>query len=115
MNVVEMQGISKYFGDFAANKEVDFTLEEGEIHALLGENGAGKSTLMNVLYGLYPHEEGTIKVMGQEIEMTSPNVAIKHGIGMVHQHFMLVEELTVTENIFLGMKEAGFFLKKKDF
>ncbi len=107
MNVVEMRGICKYFGSFCANKEVDFTLQEGEIHALLGENGAGKSTLMNILYGLYAHDAGTIRVMGEEVRMESPSVAISKGIGMVHQHFMLIPQLTVTQNVFLGMKEAG--------
>ncbi len=107
MNVVEMRGIYKYFGDFCANKNVDFTLEKGEIHALLGENGAGKSTLMNILYGLYSHDEGTIKLQGEEVNIDSPSAAIAKGVGMVHQHFMLIPQLTVMQNVFLGMKEAG--------
>ena len=107
MNVVEMRGIYKYFGDFCANKDVDFTLKQGEIHALLGENGAGKSTLMNILYGLYSHDDGEIFINGEKVSMNNPSVAIKHGIGMVHQHFMLIPQLTVTKNVFLGMKETG--------
>ncbi|MEL7609323.1 MAG: ABC transporter ATP-binding protein [Bacillota bacterium] len=114
MNAVEMRGICKYFGSFCANDNVAFTLREGEVHALLGENGAGKSTLMNILYGLYSHDSGTIEVYGKNIGMESPSVAIESGIGMVHQHFMLIPQLTVTHNIFLGMKETGFALKMKD-
>ncbi len=108
MNVVEMRGIYKYFGDFCANKNVDFTLKKGEIHALLGENGAGKSTLMNILYGLYSHDEGTIQLQGEMVDIDKPSTAIAKGVGMVHQHFMLIPQLTVMQNVFLGMKEAGF-------
>mgnify|MGYP001163261174 CR=1 FL=1 len=100
--VVEMLNISKKFGNFYANKDITLQLEKGEVHALLGENGAGKSTLMNVLFGLYQPEEGTIKVRGKEVDIANPNIANDLGIGMVHQHFMLVENLTVTENIILG-------------
>lgn len=100
--VVEMLNISKRFGQFYANKNITLQLEKGEIHALLGENGAGKSTLMNVLFGLYQPEEGTIKVNGKEVSISNPNIANELGIGMVHQHFMLVENLSVTENIILG-------------
>lgn len=100
--VIEMLGIRKQFGDFVANDNITLQLKKGEIHALLGENGAGKSTLMNVLFGLYQPEAGTIKVHGKEVKITDPNVANKLGIGMVHQHFMLVENFTVTENIILG-------------
>ena len=114
MNVVEMRGIYKYFGDFCANKDVDFTLKQGEIHALLGENGAGKSTLMNILYGLYSHDDGEIFINGEKVSMNNPSVAIKHGIGMVHQHFMLIPQLTVTKNVFLGMKETGLVLHLKE-
>ena len=115
MNVVEMHGIYKYFGDFCANKNIEFTLKQGEIHALLGENGAGKSTLMNILYGLYGHDAGQILINGKEIHMDSPSVAIQNGIGMVHQHFMLIPQLTVTQNIFLGMdKETGLVHKIKE-
>ncbi len=102
MNSIEMIGISKKFGDFTANDNIDFALKKGEIHALLGENGAGKSTLMNILYGILQPNAGIIKVNGEEVKITSPTVAIEMGIGMVHQHFMLVDDFTVTENIMLG-------------
>ena len=88
--VVEMKGIVKRFPGVLANDHVDFELRAGEIHALLGENGAGKSTLMNVLAGLYKQEAGIIKVNGKTLEFSSPRDAINAGIGMVHQHFMLV-------------------------
>ncbi len=100
--VIEMLGIRKEFGDFVANNNITLQLEKGEIHALLGENGAGKSTLMNVLFGLYQPEGGEIRVRGNAVKITNPNVANDLGIGMVHQHFMLVENFTVTENIILG-------------
>ncbi|WP_318615353.1 ABC transporter ATP-binding protein [Sporosarcina sp. YIM B06819] len=100
--VIEMLNIRKEFGNFVANDNITLQLEKGEIHALLGENGAGKSTLMNVLFGLYQPEGGEIKVRGKVTAITDPNVANNLGIGMVHQHFMLVENLTVTENIILG-------------
>lgn len=100
--VIEMLNITKKFGNFYANDNITLQLGKGEIHALLGENGAGKSTLMNILFGLYQPEEGEIKVNGKTANITNPNVANDLGIGMVHQHFMLVENLTVTENIILG-------------
>lgn len=100
--VIEMLGIRKEFGGFVANNNITLQLEKGEIHALLGENGAGKSTLMNVLFGLYQPEAGEIKVRGESVKITDPNKANDLGIGMVHQHFMLVENFTVTENIILG-------------
>ena len=100
--VIEMLNIRKQFGDFVANDNITLQLAKGEIHALLGENGAGKSTLMNVLFGLYQPEAGTIKVRGEEVKISNPNKANDLGIGMVHQHFMLVENFTVTENIILG-------------
>ncbi|MEL7608000.1 MAG: ABC transporter ATP-binding protein [Bacillota bacterium] len=112
MDAVNMQGIYKYFGDYCANKDVSFTVKKGEIHGLLGENGAGKTTLMNILYGLYSCNEGTICINSEKVIIDNPKTAIQHGIGMVHQHFMLIPQLTVTENIFLGMKETGLFLKK---
>ncbi len=99
---LEMRGITKRFPGVLANDHVDFQLEKGEIHALLGENGAGKTTLMNILYGLYQPDEGEIHLDGQRIEIHDPNDAIRHRIGMVHQHFMLVKPLTVAENIILG-------------
>ena len=100
--VLEARGIVKKFPGVLANDNVDFDLREGEVHALLGENGAGKSTLMNILYGLYKPEGGEILVNGQPIQMHSPKDAITHGIGMVHQHFMLIPVFSVTENIMLG-------------
>jgi simple sugar transport system ATP-binding protein len=100
--VLEARGITKRFPGVLANDQVDFDLREGEVHALLGENGAGKSTLMNVLYGLYAADSGEVKVNGEPLHLTSPRDAIQRGIGMVHQHFMLVPVFTVTENIMLG-------------
>ena len=101
---VEMKNITKMFGSFTANEDIQLTVHQGEVHALLGENGAGKSTLMNVLYGLYTPTSGEIYINGKKVDIHNPNVAIEHGIGMVHQHFMLVEPFTVTENIILGME-----------
>ena len=100
--VVEMRNIVKKFGDFTANDGVQLTVHKGEIHAILGENGAGKSTLMNQLYGLYKPTSGEIIINGNKLEMENPKDAIAAGIGMVHQHFMLVQPFTVTENIVLG-------------
>ncbi|NJC95245.1 MAG: heme ABC transporter ATP-binding protein [Anaerolineales bacterium] len=100
--VLEAKGITKKFPGVLANDEVDFDLYRGEIHALLGENGAGKSTLMNVLYGLYKPDSGEVKVEGNLMQLDSPRDAIHHGVGMVHQHFMLIPVFTVTENIMLG-------------
>ena len=102
--LLRMENVSKCFGSFYANQDVNLTVGEGEVHTLLGENGAGKSTLMNVLIGLYQPTEGKIFMHGQEVHVTSPGVAVEHGIGMVHQHFMLIEEMTGLENIILGDK-----------
>src|SRR2546428_719288 len=99
---VVMERITKRFPGVLANDEVDLTLADSEIHALVGENGAGKSTLMRVLYGLYPPDGGRIIVRGRAVKIASPRDAIALGIGMVHQHFVLVDRFTVTENIILG-------------
>ena len=107
---VEMENIVVRFPGVLANDHVNLTLKKGEIHALLGENGAGKSTLMNTLAGLYRPTSGTIKVFGQRVDFGSPGNAIEKGIGMVHQHFMLVPTQTVTENILLGLNEPRFFM-----
>ena len=103
---LELRGITKRFGDLVANDHIDLTVEPGEIHALLGENGAGKSTLMNVLYGLLQPDEGEILVDGAPIKIKGPSDAIAAGIGMVHQHFMLVPVFTVAENIMLGAEQV---------
>ncbi|GAB3794927.1 ABC transporter ATP-binding protein [Virgibacillus kimchii] len=100
--VIEMLNIRKEFPGIVANDNITLQLRKGEIHALLGENGAGKSTLMNVLFGLYQPEKGEIRVNGEQVKITDPNIAYDLGIGMVHQHFMLVEPFTVTQNIILG-------------
>lgn len=100
--VLELRGITKRFPGVLANDHIDLTLEAGEIHALLGENGAGKSTLMNILYGLYQPDEGEIFIKGKKLEVHSPTDAIRAGVGMVHQHFMLIPVFTVTENVMLG-------------
>ena len=100
--VVEMKNITKKFGNFIANDNINLTVHKGEVHALLGENGAGKSTLMNILYGLYHQTSGEIHINGKLVKMDNPNVAIENGIGMVHQHFMLVQPFTVAQNIILG-------------
>lgn len=113
--IVEMRGIVKRFPGVLANDHVDFELCQGEIHGLLGENGAGKSTLMNVLAGLYRQEAGTILVRGEPKVFSSPRDAIKSGIGMVHQHFMLVPSQTVTENILLGLDDPRFIMRLPDY
>ena len=101
-----MRGITKRFPGVVANDDVSLELRAGEVHALVGENGAGKSTLMRILYGMYPHEEGSIEVRGQAVRIHSPRDAIALGIGMVHQHFVLVDPFTVAENVILG-QEGG--------
>jgi simple sugar transport system ATP-binding protein len=103
LGIVQMRGIVKRFPGVLANDRIDFQVRGGEIHALLGENGAGKSTLMKVLYGMYRPEEGEILIDGRPVSFHSPMDAIRQGIGMVHQHFMLVPTFTVAENIALGM------------
>jgi general nucleoside transport system ATP-binding protein len=110
--VLELRGITKQFPGVLANDHVDFELRRGEVHALLGENGAGKSTLMNVLYGLYHADEGQILIKGEPVRLHSPKDAINRGIGMVHQHFMLIPVMTVAENIVLATEptRAGVLL-----
>ncbi|MGY0691619.1 ABC transporter ATP-binding protein [Virgibacillus sp. FSP13] len=114
--VIEMLHIRKEFPGIVANDDITIQLKKGEIHALLGENGAGKSTLMNVLFGLYQPEKGEIHVHGEKVDITNPNIANDLGIGMVHQHFMLVDTFTVTQNIILGSeptKKSGKINLKK--
>ena len=114
-NVLELRGITKRFPGVLANDKIDISLREGKILALLGENGAGKTTLMNILYGLYKPDEGKILVRGEEVDIHGPNDAIARGIGMVHQHFMLVPVMTVTENVMLGVEPTknGIILDKE--
>lgn len=113
--IIEMLGISKYFPGIIANDNITLQLKKGEIHALLGENGAGKSTLMSVLFGLYKPEKGEIRKNGTRVSIKNPNEATALGIGMVHQHFKLVDVFTVLDNIILGSESTAFgFLKKKD-
>lgn len=107
--VVEMKNITKKFGNFVANDNVNLTVHKGEVHALLGENGAGKSTLMNILYGLYNQTSGEIFINEKLVNIDNPNVAIENGIGMVHQHFMLVQPFTVAQNIILGTEPTKGF------
>ena len=112
---VEMKGITKIFNGVKANDHIDFSVKQGSVHGLLGENGAGKTTLMNVLYGLYKPEEGSIFVNDKKEIIASPNDAIRIGIGMVHQHFMLARPLTVVENVMLGRKSRrGILLDTKE-
>jgi simple sugar transport system ATP-binding protein len=114
--ILELHGITKRFPGVLANDHIDLDLREGEIHALLGENGAGKTTLMNILYGLYKPDEGEIRVNGNKIEIHSPRDAIACGIGMVHQHFMLVPVFTVVDNVMLGdeyVRGGGFLDRRK--
>lgn len=105
-HIIEMLNIRKEFSGIVANDDITLQVKQGEIHALLGENGAGKSTLMSVLFGLYQPDRGMIRVRGKEVRITNPNVANELGIGMVHQHFKLVHNFTVTENIILGMEKT---------
>ena len=110
---LRMDNITKRFGDVFANKNINLSVKKGEVHTLLGENGAGKSTLMNILCGLYQPTSGEIYLEGKKVKIDSPRTAVKIGIGMVHQHFMLVEAMTVFENIILGTsKDKSIFIKK---
>ncbi|UCC76318.1 MAG: ATP-binding cassette domain-containing protein, partial [Anaerolineales bacterium] len=107
-----MWGIRKYFSstEVLANNNVDFSVGQGEVHALVGENGAGKTTLMNILYGLIKRDAGSIEIDGQPVQIDSPSDAIALGIGMVHQHFQLVPSFTVAENVMLGREPTGLAL-----
>ena len=110
--VIEMLHITKEFPGIKANDDITLQLRRGEVHALLGENGAGKSTLMSVLFGLYQPEQGKILKDGKEVQIRNPNDANALGIGMVHQHFKLVDVFSAADNIWMGAQEAGFVLKK---
>ena len=112
--VIEMLNITKEFPGIKANDNITVQLKKGEIHALLGENGAGKSTLMSILFGLYQPDEGCIKINGEIAEINDPNDANRYKIGMVHQHFKLVETFTVLDNIILGVEETKNGLLAKD-
>lgn len=113
MLAVEMRNITKTFGSFTANSQIDFFVEKGEIHCLLGENGAGKTTLMNILFGLYKADEGILKINGENIVKHSAKKAFQCGLGMVHQHFMLVDALTVWENVVVGNEPGKFSIDRK--
>ena len=108
---VEMRGVTKTFGSVVANKDVDLTLRQGEILALLGENGSGKTTLMNMLSGIYKPDKGEIRVGGKAVSIDSPEDAKKLGIGMVHQHFKLVDVFSAADNIWMGREKSGLTLK----
>ena len=108
--IVEMRHITKRFPGIVANDDVSIAVKKGEIYAILGENGAGKSTLMSMLFGMYAPDEGEILIRGEKVRITSPSYATKLNIGMVHQHFKLVENYTVTENIILGQEPNSRFL-----
>src|SRR5687768_9287923 len=114
IKTLEMRGITKRFPGVLANDRVDFDVCSNEVHALLGENGAGKSTLMKILYGMYHPDEGEILINGQPVRLASPTDAINLGIGMIHQHFMLVQTLTVAENVALGLPSSRGFMTDLD-
>ena len=112
--IIEMTGITKSFGPVTANADCNLTIEQGEIHCLLGENGAGKTTLMNILFGMYHADSGTIRIKGEVCDIRSTGDAFRHGLGMVHQHFMLVSNMTVLQNIILGQEIGRFKLNYKE-
>lgn len=114
MYAVEMKDIIKRFGSFTANNGITLLVKKGEIHCLLGENGAGKSTLMNILFGLYRQDSGEIRINGKPVENHSPLAASRMGLGMVHQHFMLVDALSVWENVVVGLEPGGFRIDRKE-
>lgn len=109
---IELKQLTKTFGSVIANNQIDLSVRKGEILALLGENGSGKTTLMNMLSGIYKPDSGTILINGEAVTINSPEAAIRHGVGMIHQHFKLVEALSAADNIILGAKEKGIFLRK---
>ena len=113
IGIIELRGISKFFPGVIANEDINLSVREGEIHAICGENGAGKSTLMKIIYGMQPPDEGEILVRGSQVRLRSPRHAISCGIGMVHQHFMLADNLSVLENVILGAEPTnlGYILK----
>ena len=110
--ILELSYINKSFGHVQANKDISLTINKGTIHGIIGENGAGKSTLMSIVYGFYQADSGSIKINGNELRLKSPRDSIINGIGMVHQHFMLVENFSVLENIILGFEGEVVFGKK---
>ena len=110
---IEMNHITKTFGDVVANSDISFDVKTNEVHCLLGENGTGKTTLMNVLFGLHQADSGEVFINGKKSQIKNPKDAFKSGIGMVHQHFMLVEQLTVLQNIILGKEQGIFFIDYK--
>ena len=110
--ILELQNINKSFGHVHANKNISFIVNKGDIHGIIGENGAGKSTLMSIVFGYYQADSGIIKVNNKQINIKSPHQSIISGIGMVHQHFMLVENFTVLENIILGFEGETVFGEK---
>src|SRR6476620_4047389 len=115
--MIELKNITKTFGDVVANNDVSFAVTKGTIHAIVGENGAGKSTIMRIAYGFYNADSGAILVEGRPVDIRTPHDAIKLGIGMVHQHFMVVDTMSVAENIILGAETGGAFdldLEKAD-
>ena len=114
MDAIKMIGIVKCFGSVRANDGIDFVVKKQEIHCVLGENGTGKSTLMNILFGLYHPDAGEIYINEEKAVISNPNDAYGKGIGMVHQHFMLVSQLTVLENIILGKEAGNFILNRKE-
>src|SRR5438552_6353850 len=110
--LLEMRGITKAFPGVVANRDIDLEVRPGEVHGLLAENGAGKTTLMKILYGLVQPDQGSIAVRGNPAVITSPRDALRLGIGMVHQHFMLVHDMTVAENVALGLREGRTLLTR---